>query len=41
VADISQFTEKTWDGAKEVATASEEMNKQAQQLNRLIEQFTV
>jgi len=41
VVDISQFTEKTSDGAKEVASASEEMNRHAQQLNRLIEQFSV
>jgi methyl-accepting chemotaxis protein len=41
VVDISQFTEKTADGAHQVASASEEMNRHAEQLNRLIEQFKV
>lgn len=41
VIDISEFTQKTADGAQEVANASEEMKRQAQQLNRLIEQFIV
>jgi len=41
VSDISSFTEKTSNGAKEVASVSIEMNRHALQLNRLIETFVV
>lgn len=41
VVDISTFTEKTSDGAKEVARVSTVMHRHAQQLNTLIETFVI